>query len=386
MRSDLDVRSAFVTLVGNPASRRVAAFVAAVRRMWGIPVRVVSYLDLLRGRDDDPPAPGGIVRIESPGECAATTKGILKAGIRPLEALGETPLDAADVDELPLQRGELFPARQWYFGFRSLLNHLEADWCSPDVRWMSTPRSIAAAFDKLACLELWSAAGLQIPERYPDIASYDDLRRRIPARLARLFVKLRYGFSAMGAVALEWRDSRLRAITTVEVVRSEGRARLFVTKKPRVLDRELDVAWLIDVLAKEDILVERWLPKARWQGRPFDLRVVTIGQRACHVVGRANDSPFTNLNLDARRISREALIRHLGDTWPEIESLCARAAATLPDAGMLGIDLLVRPCLRKLALLEANAFGDFLPGLSFAGLSTYEMELQQFSTTEGSPA
>ena len=132
----------------------------------------------------------------------------------------------------------------------------------------------------------------------------------------------------------------------------------------------------------EEILVEKWLPKAHWHGRPFDLRVVTIGQRARHVVGRANNSPFTNLNLDARRISREEVIEQLGDAWPEVECLSERAAELLPDAGALGIDLVVRPCRRRFALLEANAFGDYLPGLTFAGMSTYEAQLRAFLSPE----
>jgi hypothetical protein len=354
--------------------------------MGGIPIRVISYLDLLRGTHGEPPESGSIVRIESPGGCVDTTDQILKAGIEPLEAWGETPLSALAIDRQPSQRGEMVPSRQWYFGFRRILHELESAWGPRDVRWMSTPRAIATAFDKLACLELWSAAGLPVPVRYPSVSTYDDLRRLGPTRHARRFLKLRYGYSAMGAIALEWRGSRVRAITTIQTDRSTPRVRFFAGKRARVLDREHEIAWLIDTLAKEDVLVEDWLPKARRHGLPFDLRLVTIGQRVHHVVGRANGSPFTNLNLDAQRISREDLIRQLGGTWQAVESLGTQAAAVLPDAGMLGIDVLVRPCLRKLVLLEANAFGDHLPGLSFAGLSTYEAQLQQLFAAEGAPA
>jgi len=191
-----------------------------------------------------------------------------------------------------------------------------------------------------------------------------------------MFVKLRYGYSAMGALALEWRDQRVRAITTVEVAWMRGRPRLFVTKRPRVLDRELEIAWLIDLLGKEEIVVENWLPKARMDGRPYDLRVVVIGGKTRHVVGRSNTSPFTNLNLDARRLAGEDVERALGPAWTELESLSEQAAARIPGAGSLGIDVLVLPCQRRFALLEANAFGDYLPGLLHEGESTYEAELR----------
>ena len=82
---------------------------------------------------------------------------------------------------------------------------------------------------------------------------------------------------------------------------------MFLSKKPRVLQREFEVAWLVDTLGLERIVVEDWLPKARWQGKPFDLRLVMINGGVAHVVGRANHSPFTNLNLDAQRIARDDL-------------------------------------------------------------------------------
>ncbi len=41
----------------------------------------------------------------------------------------------------------------------------------------------------------------------------------------------------------------------------------------------------------------------------------------------------------------------------------------------LGIDLLIKPNKREFALLEANAFGDYLPRLTHNGHSTYEAEL-----------
>ena len=69
------------------------------------------------------------------------------------------------------------------------------------------------------------------------------------------------------------------------------------------------------------------------------------------------------------------MIELLGEAWEQARSLTERAAESFPGCGMLGIDLLVRPGGKKFALLEANAFGDNLPGLLFNGQSTYEAEL-----------
>ena len=369
-----------IVVLGVPGSRRVSSFVEEASRLGIDRVDVVSYLDLIAGVVPVPGA-GSLVRVESPSESAETTRAILKAGIGPLEEVGGRPSSSAEVDRLDCGRGEIVAPRQWFFGFHEVLARVESAWSGDGSRWVSRPSTIATTFDKLACLDLWRSAGLPTPGRHPDVQSYAQLRDSIPGRHARVFVKLRYGYSAMGAVALEWRDHLVRAITTTERVRAEGRDRLFVSKRPRVLTSEPEIAALIDALAFESIVVEDWLPKARYDGVPYDVRVVMIGGRARHLVGRASFSPFTNLNLDARRIPRESVEAHLGDAWGDFEGVCERAASHLPEAGVLGLDVLIRPGRRRFALLEANAFGDYLPRLMHAGQSVYEAELAHFEGT-----
>jgi hypothetical protein len=375
MRNEEDRPLPALVIVGPPDSRRVTAFADTARRLAVGPVRVVSYLDVIEG-NSPPLRPETLVRLESPGGCPATTRALIKAGIPAMEAEGGVPIQAREVDSLACERGEVLHPRQWFLGLRAALHAIRLNWCGPQIRWMSTPESIITAFDKDACLNRWSRRGLPIPPRHSGISTYAELRRLIPRRHARVFVKLRYGYSAMGAVALEWRDERVRAITTVEATWANGRPRLFVTKRPRQLLREFEIAWLIDTLGMEQIIVEDWLPKARWQGRPYDLRIVMISGRMCHVVGRANSSPFTNLNLDARRVPRDVVMQQLADAWNSLEGLCEQAVSELPGAGMLALDVLVGPNRKKFALLEANAFGDYLPGLLHEGLSTYEAQLK----------
>jgi hypothetical protein len=370
---------AMITLIGNPGSRRVKGFVEAAAR-YKRPVNIISYVDVIRGRFSPPSA--GIVRIDSPGECAETCRSILLAGIEPLAAVNGSPITRIEIDRLRFERGAILYPRQWFFGYREILYGLGSRCAGASVRWMSTPRSIITAFDKLKCLELWENVGLPVPNRYPPVTCYQQLRENVRERHARLFLKLRYGYSAMGAIALEWRDSLVRAITTVEVEMAAGGPQLFVSKRPRVVTRESQIEWLVDKLADEELLVEDWLPKSRWNGHPFDVRVVTIGGHARHAVGRANASPFTNLNLDATRIERAELVGYLGRTWKSVESLSAAAARQLPGAGMLGIDLLIRPSGKQPVLLEANAFGDNLPGLLWQGMSTWDAQLQSICTAQ----
>jgi hypothetical protein len=55
---------------------------------------------------------------------------------------------------------------------------------------------------------------------------------------------------------------------------------------------------------------------------------------------------------------------------------CERAAAVFPRSLLLGVDLLIAPDYRGLAVLEANAFGGLLPGVLCEGEDTYEAEVR----------
>jgi hypothetical protein len=383
-----DERPALVVL-GNVLSRRVSLFCEAAARLgFGTPC-LITYRDYLSGRDHilSHVTPGCILRIESPSEDWHVHQQLLCEGIEALAAEGLAPLSKGQIDALQFCRGEIVRPRQWFLGFRRVLARLDRELkAAHNLRLMAHPRDIPILFDKGACQTRWSEAGLPVPRFWTGLRTYDEIRSRMAeerrgdmpgssADHARLFVKLLHGYSAMGALALEWSGSRVRAISTVEIAPGGRSPRLFVSKRIHVYTRESEISLIIDALGKEGLLVERWLPKARLNGRAFDLRVVAIAGRARHVVGRASTSPFTNLNLDARRIPAADVHEQLGDHYAEALATCERAAACFGRSLYVGIDLLVRPDRRSFALLEANAFGDLLPGLLHRGQDTYEAEL-----------
>jgi hypothetical protein len=370
-----------LVIIGQSQSKRIHDCLDAARALGFRMPRVVSYLDVIRfGLDGVGIPEGALVRLESPGESWELERALLKAGIESLNAASETPVARDELDSRQGTRGEIHAPRQWYFGFREVLVRMSREAHGIDgLTWMTPPEDVISMFDKQACRDVWTGAGLPMPNDVPGVRRYDELRSRIGRRHGRVFVKLRYGFSAMGAMAIEWRGDRVRAITTVESLHEGGRPRLFLSKKVRVLQREFEVAWLTDTLGVEGIIVEDWLPKSRWDARPFDMRVVVIGGHASHIVGRSSSTPFTNLNLDSRRIPAEILQAHLGEHWDEALSVCEQASSSFPQSTSVGIDLLVRPCRRRFALLEANAFGDYLPRLLADGRDTYSAALSRFT-------
>ncbi|MDX1962262.1 MAG: STM4014 family protein [Pirellulales bacterium] len=370
-----------MTIIGIPETRRIQSIQAAATRMGYVQVQVLSYLELFADASRLQLCEGWI-RLEPPNECWATTRLILQAGIAACQAGNRPYLSLAALETLTYIKGQMLAPWQWYHGFCHWLHIFAAE--TPHLQWLNHPHHIMIAFDKLQTLISWDKMSLPTPPRYPVIRGYDELRSLIKVRHARLFLKLRYGYTALGAVALEWHNEKIRALTTMETVETGGQKRLFLNKRVQRLRDESQIAWLVDRLAQEELLVEEWLPKARYQGKNFDLRVVVFQGRPQHVVGRATAGPFTNLNLDGVRLSREDVQASLAMIWGQIEALAGRAADQFPLCKMLGLDILIHADCQRCFLLEANACGDYLPGLLHKGETTHEMEMRELLATHGS--
>lgn len=384
-----------LALVGIPSSRRVAAFQEALARAGQPPATVVSYLDLIEGRAHLRtvlPA-GGLVRIDSPGRDHPTECALLALGADPAPESSPLPrpISRRQARSLPFEKGRIWAPRQWFLGFRRLLQQIDlqiaasADHAHPDRQLIpcNAPAEIALCFDKPACHAHLLAHGVTCPPALvePPIASYQALREQMRAAgWSRVFVKLAHGSSASGIVALAVSVSGIVATTTVEVVPVPGQQqppRLFNTRALRRLTREADVAALINALAPEGLHVERWLPKAGLDGHTCDLRVVTIAGQATHALVRLAHGPITNLHLGNRRAAPDRLRLQMGpDPWLAALAHCQRTASLFPRSLHLGIDLLVAPDYQRTAVLEVNAFGDFLIGCrSASGHDTYTHQL-----------
>ncbi len=384
-----------VVLLTNPHSKRTAAFLrAASARGWPAPL-VVDWADWLDRRVSLAAVqrPGDWLRLESPGESWEIERRFLELGIEPLGQEGEHPLSAGELLRCAGSRGEIHRPRQWYLGLCRALDRVEVelaefqsgerplgaesgDQTFRDVTCFIKPREVAVLFDKGACQPLFEQSGLPIPPFRLNLTSYDAIRHAYRDRQhARLMLKLRHGFSAIGAVALEWNGARVRAITTTERVATAEGDRLFLSKRVHHLLNEVEIASLVDRFALEGLIVEDWLPKDRIDGQQYDVRALVIDGQLRHVVGRGSASPFTNLNLDGNRIDASRIASRLGERWHDARKICEWAAGCFPGALTVGVDLLIRPN-QGFALLEANAFGDNLPGLLEGGEDPHGAQLR----------
>jgi glutathione synthase/RimK-type ligase-like ATP-grasp enzyme len=370
--------------IGNPESRRGKLFQEAVERQHLPPAQLITYADLLTQHIDlvrfD--SEDTIFRFDAPERSFEVDRGFIAAGAK-LEPSGQHQrISASEATELPKNLGRIWYQRQWYLGWRNCLQNWTANL---QGRILNHPADIAIMFDKLQCQQILAAAGIPVPPRLlpgQSVENYNHLTALMDGQnIQRVFVKLAHGSSASGVVAYERREGMERAITTVERVVEQGELRFYNSRRIRQYRKSTEIADIINFLAAESVQVETWLPKARIEGREFDVRVVVIGGKACHGVIRLGNSPLTNLHLGNDR--REIIDLPPGLTaedWQKMLATCERAAACFPRSFYCGVDLLISPNLRDHYILEMNAFGDLLQGITYEGLDTYATEVKMLLT------
>ncbi|MBL4850515.1 MAG: STM4014 family protein [Planctomycetes bacterium] len=368
-------------VVGNPENRRLTAFAAAVHAA-GHEADLLSWSDLLRGRADlKERAEGAVVKLDSPGEDFEVERRLIALGaeVEDREHPDAEFVSAGHALDLPPDRGRIRYARQWYRGFQQLLRTCARDFvAAPPQLLFNRPATIALQFDKPRCHERVREAGVEVAPALTRVDSYEALRDELrTAGWSRVFVKLSWGSSASGVLALQVRPGRVQAETSVELTREGGEVRLYNSLRVRRYTEEAEVALIVDTLAREGLHVERWLPKASLEGRVFDLRVLVIGGRARQAVVRSSRSPLTNLHLDNERGDLSAVQARLGRAgWEAVEELAVRACAPLPGL-YAGVDVLIRSTWKGAAVVEVNAFGDLLPRLRHEGETCYEAEINE---------
>lgn len=380
-------------MIGTPGDRRVILFQEALARLDLPTAQLVSYQSLIAGEVTLPDliTPTTIVRIESPGKSIEMEHLLLTLGASEPDQEGERyeRLSPSILAALPHEKGRLLASRQWYLGFSALMRRL-AKWI-PVQQTMNLPADILLMFDKRRCHALLEQHSISVPPALPPVYSYDELMASLKERgWSRVFLKLAHGSSAAGTIAYRYSGNRHQAFTTVEVVEQEGEIRLYNTRRIRKLESQREIAQVVNALCRHRVHVEQWIPKASYDNRVFDLRVVVIGGQAMHTVARLSHSPMTNLHLLNERGDLPAILERIGpERWQAAQATCEQAA-NLFESLYSGIDLLFTTDYRHHAILEMNAFGDLLPGLLYHDQDTYSAEilaaLRRVGTVEAGPA
>ena len=349
-------------VLGVAASKRTRGLQAARAALGRVPARIVEWRDWLASPSllDDALAAGGRLKLEPPGDDVQAHAMLVARGAA---RLGRAAC-------APLQHGELCGTDVWFAGFEDALAQLEAQLAAhPRADVVNAPSEIALMTDKWHCQQHLAARGLPTPALLGRVAGFDEfdalLRRH---GVDRVFLKSRYGSSAAGVVAYR-RNARgdEQATTSAHLVETLDVPRLFNDKRIRTYTRRAEIVRVIDLVAAQDAYVEAWVGKPRCGAGHFDLRVLALAGAPAQRVARVGLRPMTNLHLDSRRADPATL---MSDTELALmEHTTRQAAAAFPRSRVIGFDLVVRGA--RAAVLEANAFGDLLPGLLWQGQNAW---------------
>lgn len=351
-----------MVVLATPGSKRVRLLQAARAALGLPPARVLAWRDWLDQPDlldaalDQP----CLFKIEPPGDDPAAHLRLLHDGCRLLD---RPPSAAPD-------HGELLAMDAWFAGFAAAMHRI-ADQLSrlPLAQVSNSPAEICLMTDKLACQRHLADHGVPTPALFGSVTGYDHLQSLLQQQgLDRIYLKPRYGSSASGVVAYRRnRAGRQQATTTASMVCAGGTLRLFNVKRIKRYEQAADIAALIDALAAQELYAEAWLDKPRHGDGHYDLRAVAIAGKPAHRVARMGAQMITNLHLDNLRGDAASLLN--GADLTALETTVLQAARAFRASGVAGYDLVVNR--GQASVLEANAFGDLLPGLLWKGQDTY---------------
>lgn len=350
-------------IIGNPENRRVTQFQQALHDFNLAPARIISYADILENRIALHDALAGVdcIRIESPGENFQVEKRILEMG----------GLEFAM--KLEEDKGRIYFPGIWYKGFQKLLNAITT--ATDDVVWFNHPEDIITMFNKPLTKKINCAHCLPL---LPDFDSYDSFLAYIQSQPhSRFFIKLNYSSSASGVMAFEYnrKTGKAQAQTTIELVRNGSDCYFYNSLKLKKYSDHHDLADTLNYLFQQGAYVEPWIAKAQHDEGVFDLRVLAINGKRQHCIARVSKTPITNLHLgNQRRAVDELAISN--KQWQEIDQLVVDVMQNFSRSLYSGLDILLpRDENKSPILLEANAFGDLLPGLLHDNKTTYQAEL-----------
>jgi glutathione synthase/RimK-type ligase-like ATP-grasp enzyme len=312
-----------------------------------------------------------VFKIETPGDDQLLHHQLLQAGC---ELLGLAAPAAPG-------HGEISVSDAWFAGLTKAMRELEAQLRElPHVQVLNAPHEILAMTDKLTCQQHLHAHGVPVPRLLGPVKGYAHFCELLDAHgLDQAFVKARYGSSASGVIAYRRnRRGAEQATSSAHLVRGAGAARLYNVKRLRTYDQHDDIVQLLELLACQHAYAETWLPKPRAGKGHFDVRVLTLAGQPAHRIARVGARMMTNLHLDNQRADVDDLVG--ADGRAALEQVARDAAAAFPASHVIGLDLVVRK--GRAQVLEANAFGDLLPGLLWRGHDTYAGQLQKYLAHE----
>jgi hypothetical protein len=363
-----------IVALGSSTGSRLTSFIRACTEYFGNPPAILSWRDFLSApeRLEALLGPHAYLRVDTPDRDIGSLAALYRAGAPVAAAAGYATLP--DEEHASLADGAIGSPAQLAFGLVAGIKEAAEIAAGRSAAMSCTAEDVALAFDKTESLRALCAGTVPTPRMLPEVVGWDALVAAMEiSRMRRVFVKVRHGSAASGMVAIARNAEQWVAFTTA-VLTSDGELR--ATKRVRRVVDRIELAQLIDRLASLGLHCEEWLPKIGIGDRTVDLRLVMIGNAFVPVL-RTSRHPMTNLHLDGDRGSPEPLIRRIGDAaWNSAIESASKAARCFPGLHTTGVDLAILADGRRHAVLEVNAFGDYIKDIAVGGLDSHQIQVR----------
>ena len=263
--------------------------------------------------------------------------------------------EVVKLDPPSYQTADLFQMNAQIREYESALLKLKNCGC----HFLNSPEGIRRVLNKRACKEELVYQGVPVTEMFPErIENFQQLSEAMEQhRTYSVFVKPIFCSGAAGVVAYRRTPGRDREIAYTSCQMRERE--LVNTKTIYRMEDSCEIQRHLDAVLSLGAVVERWYPKASFQGKSYDLRVVWQFGRSVFMVVRRSKGPVTNLHLNNAAMEIEKL-NLSGQTMGEIEEVCAKAMAIFPELAMAGIDILLEKSSLRPRIIEINGQGDLM--------------------------
>lgn len=269
--------------------------------------------------------------------------------------LTELAGDVVKLDPPSYQTADLFELNERIAEYRRRLAAI----CEAGCRFLNPPAAIENVLDKRICKKALTEQGVPVTQMLcKEVANSRQLWEEMEHwKWYSVFIKPVVSSGAAGVVAYRKNPGNSREALYTSCCLRGGE--LVNTKRLFRMEDAEEIRRILDAVLSLGAIVERWYPKASYQGMGYDLRIVWQFDEAAFAVARQSRGPITNLHLNNAplEIGRLDLPER---TVEEIKEVCRRAMNVFPELISVGIDVLLEKDTWIPRIIEMNGQGDLM--------------------------
>jgi len=247
-----------------------------------------------------------------------------------------------------------------------------------NMKMLNNVDSLINVLDKLRCKQILQAAGIAVTSLIEmsdrRVSCLNELKSlMLEKKIYSIFIKSRYGSGASGILAYKINPKNFAEFLYTSSIMKNGC--IYNTKKLRKLTEKSEIELIANALLQKECAIEEWMPKAKNNGKFYDLRVVFQFGAVEHIVVRQSEGCITNLHLnnDALPINELQLDKQVLNN---IEALCKNALALFPGLNIAGVDILLEKDTLNPYIIEINGQGDLIYNDIFQENRIYKAQIE----------